>query len=148
MRRPIPAPEADGRPFSGFPDSGLATTVPSLFFSRVLPEIQSVEELAVTVYFFFAQSAAAGARRSPRFLTRRELEADATLMRSLVNLCGGEDGRALERGLDLETLRRDALGRQVTVKVPRYWTPLDPTSWTRSVPKLEQGERVLFDQTK
>jgi len=94
-----------GRPFSGFPDSGLATTIPSLFFSRVLPEIGSSEELVVTVYFFFAQSASAGARRSPRFLTRRELEADATLMRSLVNLCGGEDGRALERGLGLATER-------------------------------------------
>ncbi len=95
----------DGRPFSGFPSSGLATTVPSLFFSRVLPEIDSVEELVVTVYFFFAQSAAGGARRSPRSLTRRELEADATLIRSLANLCGGQDGRALQRGLALAVER-------------------------------------------
>ncbi len=110
MRRPIPAPEADGRPFSGFPDAGLATTVPSLFFSRVLPEIETVEELVVTAYFFFAQSAQAGARRTPRFLTRRELEADATLVRSLANLCGGEDGGALARGLDL-AVRRGTLFR-------------------------------------
>lgn len=121
MRRPSfpegPAP-ASGRPFSGFPDSGLATTVPSLFFSRVLPEIETVAELVVTAYFFFAQSfpgrTSAGARRTPRFLTRRELEADATLMRSLANLCGGEDGGALPRGLDL-AVRRGTLFR-ATVK--------------------------------
>ncbi len=82
--------------FDGFPNSALATTVPNLFFSRVLPRVESVEELIVSLYFFFAQGLK---RRRPRFLTRRELEADGTLVLSLARLCGGHDGEALARGL-------------------------------------------------
>ena len=45
---------AGGRGFAGFPASGLATAVPNLFFSLVLPQIERPEELVVSVYFFFA----------------------------------------------------------------------------------------------
>jgi DnaD/phage-associated family protein len=100
----------DGGRFEGFPSSGLATPVPNLFFSRVLPRIERPEELAVSLYFFFAQTLK---RRSPRFLTRRELAADGALLRSLAALSGGEDGeapstgsgQALERGLLLAVER-------------------------------------------
>ncbi|MEE9284892.1 MAG: DnaD domain protein [Dehalococcoidia bacterium] len=92
----------DGGRFAGFPSSGLATPVPNLFFSRVLPRIERPEELAVSLYFFFAQTLK---RRSPRFLTRRELAADGALSRSLAALGGGEDGEALERGLLLAVER-------------------------------------------
>jgi DNA replication protein len=85
---------------TGFPNSGLATAVPNQFFSAVLPQIETTEELLVTLYFFFAQHLK---RRSPRFLTKRELAADATLARSLAHLAPGED--ALERGLDLAVWR-------------------------------------------
>ena len=87
-------------PTSGFPNSGLATAVPNQFFSRVLPQIEAVDELVVSLYFFFAQQLK---RRSPRFLTKRELAADAALARSLARLGGSED--ALERGLDLSVWR-------------------------------------------
>ena len=56
--------------------------------------------------------------------------------------------RGLEQGLVLEELRRDLLGQEITLKYPRYWTPLDPANATRHVSKLEFGERVLFDETK
>ena len=95
------APEDGGR-FEGFPSSGLATAVPNLFFSRLLPHIERPEELVVSLYFFFAQTLK---RRSPRFLTRRELAGDATLLRSLSSLMGGHDGQALERGLTLAVER-------------------------------------------
>lgn len=91
--------------FEGFPNSGLATPVPNLFFARVMPEIEAVEELIVTAYFFYAQT---HVRRSPRFLTLQELEADGALLRTLARLCGGHDGEALRRGLDL-AVRRGAL---------------------------------------
>jgi DnaD/phage-associated family protein len=97
--RTTPLLTPDGRAFAGFPPSGLATAVPNLFFARVLPQITSAEELAVTVYFFYAQRQAPGPRRRPRFLTRRELAADATLLRALANLAGGKDHEALARGL-------------------------------------------------
>jgi len=82
-------------PSAGFTNSGLATAIPNQFFARVLPQIEAPEELVVSVYFFFAQQLK---RRSPRYVTRRELAADAALTRSLVQLAPGED--ALERGLD------------------------------------------------
>jgi len=87
-------------PSAGFPNSGLATAVPNQFFSRVLPQIESAEELIVSLYFFFAQHLK---RRAPRFVTKRELAADATLARSLSRLAPGEG--ALERGLDLAVWR-------------------------------------------
>ncbi len=107
--RPRPHPLGAEPKFGGFPNSGLATAVPSLFFSRVIPQIERPEELLVSLYFFFAQGLR---RRSPRFLTRRELAADATLLRALANLCGSSDGDALARGLGL-SLERGTLIRTV-----------------------------------
>src|SRR5438094_6464917 len=92
-----PTPHA---PSTGFPNSGLATAIPNQFFSSILPQIEAAEELIVSLYFFFAQHLK---RRSPRFLTKRELAADATLARSLAHLAPGDD--ALERGLDLAVWR-------------------------------------------
>jgi DNA replication protein len=93
------SPDGD---FEGFPSSGLATAVPNLFFAKVMPEMESVEELIVSVYFFYAQGMV---RRRPRFLTRRELEADGALLRTLARLTGGHDGEALARGLAAATAR-------------------------------------------
>jgi DnaD/phage-associated family protein len=78
---------------AGYPTSGRATPVPNLFFSRDLAAIASAEELLVTLYFFYAQGRS---RRSPAFVTRRELAAEGALARALANL-GADDG--LDRGL-------------------------------------------------
>ena len=83
-----------------FPNSGLSTAIPNQFFSTILPQIEAAEELVVSFYFFFAQHLR---RRSPRFLTKRELAADTTLARSLAHLAPADD--ALERGLDLAVWR-------------------------------------------
>jgi len=87
-------------PSTGFPNSGQAAAIPNQFFSSILPQIEVPEELIVSFYCFFAQHLK---RRSPRFLTKRELAADATLARSLAHLAPGDD--ALERGLDLAVWR-------------------------------------------
>ncbi len=87
--------------FTGFPSSGPATPVPSLFFSRLLPHIESANELIVSLYFFFAQTQK---RRLPRFLTRRELESDATLVRSLARICG-DGAESMRSGLTLAVQR-------------------------------------------
>lgn len=87
-------------PSTGFPNSGLSTAIPNQFFSIILPQIEAAEELVVSFYFLFAQHLR---RRSPRFLTKRELAADTTLARSLAHLAPGDD--TLERGLDLAVWR-------------------------------------------
>jgi len=108
------SPEAHA--FAGFPSSGLATAIPNAFFARVLPEITMPEELALTVYFFYAQSQTRGRRRRPRFLTRRELAADATLLRTLANLAGGRDHQALSRALDAALARRTLFRAEIEIE--------------------------------
>jgi len=95
-----PATSRSQESSTGFPNSGLATAIPNQFFSSILPQVEATEELIVSLYFFFAQQTR---RRSPRFLTKRELAADATLARSLAHLSPGD--HALERGLDLAVWR-------------------------------------------
>ena len=104
-------------PFAGFPAGGRATTVPSVFFSHVLPHIEDDGELRVTFYIFYAL----GRRKGyPRFVTLNELRAESPLMSALAHpeaLEGGDNGdanarleaalaRTLERGtllsLDIE----------------------------------------------
>ena len=108
-RRPPPLPgDGDG---GGFPTSARATPVPSLFFSRLLPAIETPEELLVTLYFFYAQTLRrrlpAGRHGSPPFVTRRELAADAALARALAN--HSNDGDPLGRGLALAVERGSLL---------------------------------------
>lgn len=79
--------------FAGFPAGALATAIPNLFFSAVLPRISDPAELVVSLYFFFAHHRKKG---QPRFLTYAELAADDTLAAALASLGDG----ALRRGLD------------------------------------------------
>ncbi len=93
---------ARGRPldagdrFGGFPSSGLATAVPNVFFSRLLPSIEKPEELVVSLYLFFLH----GRRRGwPRLFSERQLAADSGLMQALSNLSELPPEGALTVGL-------------------------------------------------
>lgn len=79
--------------FEGFPAGALATTIPNLFFTAVLPRISDPAELVVSLYFFFAHGRKKG---QPRFLTCAELAADHVLAAALGSMGEG----ALRRGLD------------------------------------------------
>ena len=120
---------ADGAAgFTGFPDSGLATAVPNLFFSRVMPEISDPAELVVSAYFFFAAQLR---KRRPHYVSREELAADRALVRALANLTGpsdtaggtgdeAPDGPAgLGRGLDL-AVKRGTLIRALSGETDVY----------------------------
>lgn len=122
--------------FEGFPNSGLATPVPNLFFARVMPEIEAVEELVVTAYFFYAQTQV---RRSPRFLTLRELESDGALLRTLARLCGGHDGKALRRGLDLAVRR----GTLIELAVGRASSPTEERLYAVNTPANRKAFAAL-----
>jgi DNA replication protein len=102
--------------FTGFPNSAAGTVIPNAFFARVLPEISDPAELVVSAYVFFALGLH---RRQPRFVTLRELEADAGLARALANLCG--EG-ALKRGLELAVARGTLVRATLPHSTPR---PLD-----------------------
>ncbi len=83
--------------FAGFPARGF-TPVPNPFFSQVLPEIEDLAELKVTLYLFWLLYQKKG---YPRFATLEELLTE----------------RGLRRGLQEESLRRglDAAVRRGTL---------------------------------
>lgn len=144
-RRSGEAETADGTlapgMFAGFPAGGRATAVPNLFFAQLLPQMSSVEELIVTLYFFFAQGFK---RRRPRFLTRRELEADRTLVLALARLCGGDGGEALVRGLDAAVGRGALLRARVPVGANREDLYLVNTAANRqALGRLTEGVTVV-----
>src|SRR3972149_5274064 len=67
--------------FPGFPEGKQrAPPVPNLFFSELLPTIDSLVELKITLYAFWALGRKEGRFR---YLTREEMAADKDLLESL-----------------------------------------------------------------
>src|SRR3972149_5938660 len=67
--------------FRGFPAGAVnSTPVPNLFFSGLLPTIDDLAELKVTLHFFWCLNQKKG---FPRYLALRELLQDSTLLRGL-----------------------------------------------------------------
>ncbi|MDP2950307.1 MAG: DnaD domain protein [Chloroflexota bacterium] len=95
------------RPFGGFPAGALATAVPNLFFTSVLPQVSDPAELVVSLYFFFAHGRKKG---QPRFLTHGELAADGTLASALASLGEGALRRGLDAAVERGTLLRLDVG--------------------------------------
>lgn len=56
--------------------------------------------------------------------------------------------RGLEAGLTLEGLREKLIGRKVTLKYPKYWTPLDWNNRVKHISKVEFGNEVIFNEFK
>jgi DnaD/phage-associated family protein len=117
------------RRFEGFPAGARAIAIPNLFFTALLPRIDDPAELAVTVYFFFAQARKKG---QPRFLTYAELAADESLAAALVSLGEG----ALRRGLDAAVERGTLLS-----------LVLEQSGADRSADLRPPGEELYFLNT-
>ena len=54
--------------------------------------------------------------------------------------------RGLEKGLDLKKLRTDLTNKEIVIKYPKYWTPLNPTNSIRHVSKIECDGRIVFTE--
>src|SRR5690606_17477570 len=121
------------------PAGGRATTVPSVFFSHVLPYIEDEAELRVTLYVFYAL----GRRKGyPRFVTQNELRAESPLMASLGD--NGDAVQRLEAGLTLAVERGTLLsldieqgGRQERIFL------LHTPSGRRAIEQLRDGRIEL-----
>ena len=81
--------------FSGFPGKTKFTPIPNLFFSAVLPQIDDLAELKVTLHIFWAVYQKRG---YPRFVTCRELLGNPMLTKGLES--NGSPGDLLQRSLD------------------------------------------------
>ncbi|MDY6906628.1 MAG: DnaD domain protein [Chloroflexota bacterium] len=87
------------RPFPGFSARARFTPVPNVLLSQLVPQMDDIAELKVTLHLLFVLYQRKG---YPRFVTRRELLGDGTLVRGL-----GEE--ALGRGLAKAVSRRTLL---------------------------------------
>ena len=88
--------------FAGFPTGRLPLTpVPNLFFSELLPQIDDLGEMKISLYAFWALS-----RKPPeqRYLTRTEMQADERLMEAL-SAPGLKAEEALQEALERAVVR-------------------------------------------
>ncbi|MBI4318445.1 MAG: DnaD domain protein [Chloroflexi bacterium] len=98
--------------FVGFPAGGMRfTPVPDLFFSAILPQIDNLAELKVTLHFLWALNRKKG---FPRCLTLQELLADGTLLSGL-KLSGRAPAENLREGLLLAIARQTVLHLAVEI---------------------------------
>ncbi len=99
---------AAGKAFPGFPEGKLELTlIPTLFFYDLLPLIDHLGELKLTIYAFWALSQREG---SYRYLSRNELGQDRVLLDGMA-----ATGLTAEQALD-EALER-AVARGTLIKV-------------------------------
>lgn len=125
--------------FEGFPARTEYTPVPNPFFGVLLPQIETLAELKVTLHIFWALYRRKG---YPRFIAYSELRGDAGLMSGLV----GE--RTPEEQLKEALAAAVARGTLLTVGVRRnkgieqvYF--LNTEQDQRAIEKIENGEIEL-----
>jgi len=133
------------RDFTGFPPGSLACTpLPNLFFAELLPPIDDLAELKLTLHAFWRLHQRKG---FPRYLTRRELESDGVLLRSLHSDARGPTAalaEALQRAVDRHTLLH--LGAEVGGKAEDVYL-LNDGRGREAVERLRRGELDLGVRT-
>ena len=88
--------------FSGFPAGKVRfTSIPNLFFSELLPAIDDLAELKVTLHIFWLLSQK---KSYPRYASFRELSGDGVLLGGLKSLGQGA-GESLREGLEKAVAR-------------------------------------------
>ena len=126
--------------FSGFPVKMQFTPIPNLFFSSLLPDINDIAELKVTLHLFWSLYRQRG---YPRFTTYRELLGNKSLMSSLREGAKPPDEMlrnalemAVKRGTVLHlVLVRDGAAEDIYL--------LNTESDRRVVAKIRNGELAL-----
>ncbi len=97
-------------PFSGFPAGGATVPLPASMLTQVMPQIQDVAELLVTL---FATAAVQRQRRFPRLIELDVLRSERPLIESLSSLLPQDEvDSAFRRGLDAAVARGTLLAVQ------------------------------------
>lgn len=129
------------REFTGFPAGKVKfTPLPNLFFSELLPAIDDLAELKVTLHVFWLLHRKRG---HPRYVTSRELSADGVLLKGLMAL-GKPPEEALQEGLE-RGVARGTLLRLVaeTDDGEEQWYFLNTDDGRRTVAKIKSGALKL-----
>jgi DNA replication protein len=82
--------------FDGFPAKSSYVSLPAIFFSRLVPQIDDLAELKVSLHIFWLLYRKKG---YPRFATLNELLGDRTLLTGLASGSGSSPEQALRDGL-------------------------------------------------
>lgn len=139
--------------FSGFPAGKLQVTpLPNLFFSELLPNIDDLAELKVTLHLFWLM-----AHRKTPYLRASELRADRTLIQSLSTANATLDdalSRAVARGTLLEySLSDDTLyflnterGRRALEKIEQEHPPRSNLAPEPVTPQERPNIFALYEQ--
>lgn len=135
--------------FSGFPAGKVHfTPLPNLFFSKLLPAIDDLAELKVTLHIFWLLHQKKG---HLRYVSQRELEADGVLLGGLRGM-GQEPeeclGQALERAVARGTLLRVTVLRQGSGQAQQGderndWYFMNTDAGRKAVEKIRRGELEL-----
>ena len=127
--------------FSGFPAGKVHfTPLPNLFFSKLLPAIDDLAELKVTLHIFWLLHQKKG---YPRYVSRQELEADGVLLGGLKGT-GQEPEERLEQALERAVARGTLL--HVTARRGEErndWYFMNTDVGRRTVDKIRHGELEL-----
>lgn len=120
------------RAFAGFPPDVHFGGIPKVFFSQLLPDIDDLAELKVTIHLLHVLYEGKG---YPRFITEHDLVADKVLMRGIGNEDALRSGleRAVRRGTIL-CLPMESGGRPVAL----YFLNTESDREARA--KIESGE--------
>jgi DnaD/phage-associated family protein len=126
--------------FEGFPARMDYTSIPNVFFSRVMPQISDIAELKTTLHVMAALYRKKG---SPRFISYGELAADESLMKSL-NRSEESPEEVLRKALEKAVGRGTLLGIPVHKDdVPEDIYLLNTQSNRELAEKIESGEIAL-----
>jgi DNA replication protein len=118
--------------FEGFPAGELHfTSVPDLFFSALLPDVDDLAELKIILHVIWLRQ-----RQARQVVTRAELAADETLVRGLAAL-GGDAELALADGL-ARAVARGALLHAVVEDEDVY--ALNSAGGRGALARIESGE--------
>lgn len=131
--------------FAGFPAGKVQfTPLPNLFFSQLLPAIDDLAELKVTLHIFWLLHRKKG---YPRCVSLRELEGDGVLLAGLKGT-----GHKPEERLRLALERAVARGTLLHVTARRGeegddWYFMNTDAGRRAVEKIRRGELKLKGTT-
>ncbi|UCG82897.1 MAG: DnaD domain protein [Dehalococcoidia bacterium] len=126
--------------FRGFPAKTKYTSIPNAFFGEVLPQIDDIAELKVTLYVMWAVYQKRG---YPRYVNYRELLGSPTLMNGLVSngspsqLLQSSLAQAVSRGTLLHLTVVDSDGEAADL----YFVNTDVDR--RAVARIKNGELKL-----
>ena len=125
--------------FGGFPGKAKFTPVPNLFFTEVLPQIDDIAELKITLHIFWALYQK---QDYPRFVTYNELAASPVLARSLWKEAPPDEllQKALDKAIGRCTLLHLSMEHNNITEAVYF---LNTEESRRAIEKIERGELKL-----